>query len=113
MINKNHKTDVRRRVEEAVWPAITRENAAGSVNRLRITVVDKILKLTEELEKSYGNCQSCYGKGYATVHQGLHGAEDFGGDGFDETPTTKIRFCHCLRGTALKRVWGKTEGLPW
>lgn len=108
MINKTHKAEIRRRVEDIVYPAITRDNAAGGVNRLRFTVVDGILKLTEELEKAYGNCQFCYGKGYSTTHQGLHNFSEF-----SDVPTTKILFCDCHRGSALKKVWGKPEGVPW
>ena len=47
-------------------------------------------------------CYSCGGKGtYSQIH-GLHGAEDFGGDGFDTVPKIYKHLCTACNGTGLK-----------
>ena len=49
--------------------------------------------LTTKLDEF--KCKYCYGKRYYTVIFGFHGAEDFGGDGFDMAP--KIHHVACPR----------------
>lgn len=76
---------------------------------------DKILSaLTEaytrgkrDTEKAFGGCTKCYGKGYATQMAQLIGTEDFGGDGFTETPKVHINFCSCDRGKVLAALRSK------
>lgn len=49
-------------------------------------------------------CYSCQGKGFYTQIHGIHGAEDFGGDGFNTLPTTHEYPCSACAGTGLKKV---------
>lgn len=58
----------------------------------------------KELEKAYGNCRNCFGKGYATVQYGLEGHEDFGGDGFRTPAETHMKLCSCERGKQLGQL---------
>jgi hypothetical protein len=67
------------------------------------TLTDSTLR---EVEKAYGGCRKCYGKGYSTVleHYSGHGESDVGqGDVsvFGEMP--RMNFCSCERGKALKK----------
>lgn len=55
-----------------------------------------ILHLNRDHVKS---CYSCNGKGFYTQMTGLHGAEDFGGDGFDLPPNAKKFPCSACDGT--------------
>ena len=64
----------------------------------------------EEIEKAYGGCHKCYGKGYATVSDGTIGYEDFGGEGFKTPITTKMKFCTCERGKQLAELSKPQEG---
>lgn len=57
-------------------------------------------------EKAFGGCTNCFGKGYSTHMQNLVGAEDFGGDGFEEGPRIHITYCRCERGRQLKALFG-------
>lgn len=96
MINQNHKRDLKDRMRQVL----------GS-NRDKDDTVDLLAEIVEEVERSYGNCQACYGKGYSTVVKGTTGYPDFPGDkGFKDPPTTKVKFCDCGRGQALKKLWG-------
>lgn len=61
-------------------------------------------QLLENIEKAYGGCHKCYGKGYATVRDGTIGYSDFGGEGFKTPITTKMKFCSCERGTQLSAL---------
>lgn len=47
-------------------------------------------------------CYSCGGKGTYSQMHGVHGAEDFGGDGFDEKPSIHNYPCKACNGTGLK-----------
>jgi len=49
-------------------------------------------------------CYSCQGKGFYTQIHGIHGAEDFGGDGFNTLPTIHEYPCSACAGTGLKKV---------
>lgn len=56
-----------------------------------------------ELEKAYGNCQKCYGKGYSTVRYGLKTSADFEGEkDYIDPIKTNIHFCTCDRGKQLE-----------
>lgn len=59
-------------------------------------LVDTIIK---KVEKAYGACRKCYGKGYSTVQRGLRMAADFEGEEDWETkPRPHIVPCDCQRG---------------
>lgn len=70
--------------------------------------LDQIMALVEKelakTEKAYGGCHKCYGKGYATTADGIIGYDDFGGEGFKSTITTKMKFCTCDRGKQLAEL---------
>lgn len=57
-----------------------------------------------KVEKSYGGCHKCYGKGYSTQTLGLSGADDFANEGFDIKPYPQIIFCTCDRGKQLEEL---------
>lgn len=72
-------------------------------------LVDAIMQLIEAdrraIEKAYGGCRLCYGKGYATVIEyasGFDTDEDIGSPGgkvfFRQSP---MRYCKCGRGKQL------------
>lgn len=66
-----------------------------------------IKALLVEAEKAYGGCHNCYGKGYATVADGIIGYDDFGGEGFKTPITAKMKFCSCERGKQLEAALRK------
>lgn len=55
-------------------------------------------KATEQEEP---NCKTCWDKGYSTQWYGIHGLEDFGGDGFDISPSVHKKYCTCIKGQKL------------
>lgn len=61
-----------------------------------------------ELEKAYGGCHNCYGKGYATYRSAYssYGTDgDIGGfEGRYYQPYEKILFCKCDRGKQLEAI---------
>lgn len=52
----------------------------------------------QELEKAYGGCHKCYGKGYATVRRG----ETYRGSTHNKR--TDIKYCTCERGKQLSEL---------
>lgn len=55
-------------------------------------------------------CYSCAGKGtYSQIH-GVHGSEDFGGDGFDEKPKIHNYPCKSCNGTGFNHSKNPKEG---
>lgn len=61
-------------------------------------------------EKAFGGCRKCYGKGYATTHQGHR---SFDGSNYHESAkTTHIKYCSCDRGKQLEalNLKGGTDG---
>lgn len=63
-----------------------------------------ISSLIATRERAFGGCKECYGKGYSTQHHGIHGAEDFGGEGHDIETSVHMNFCSCDRGEQLKEL---------
>lgn len=65
------------------------------------STVDKILNLIQtsnkEIEKAYGSCHKCYGKGYATTI-------DYSSGGGMTTKNPVIRYCSCERGKQLEKL---------
>lgn len=64
-----------------------------------------LLSEIEKIDKAYGGCHNCWGKGYSTVKQFASGqGESLMGQGdvsiHYELPN--MRFCACERGKALK-----------
>ena len=59
----------------------------------------------EEIEKAYGGCRKCYGKGYATYRHGL----DYGA--YVTKPEVKIIPCTCDRGKQLAELLKDTDKL--
>lgn len=69
-------------------------------------LVDTIIK---KIEKAYGGCRICYGKGYSTVHRGLRMAADFEGEeDWETTPRPHAQACSCPRG----KDWLESRKLP-
>jgi len=67
--------------------------------------VHKLIQQEKEaVEKAYGGCKKCYGKGYATRRHGLTGSDDFGGEGFTDPAKTHMVFCSCDRGKQLESL---------
>ena len=61
-----------------------------------------------DASKAFGNCENCYGKGYATYRVGITQHADFYGDKTISFPMKMtMRFCRCDRGTQLKRLIDK------
>jgi hypothetical protein len=66
------------------------------------TAMIVIQKEMDKIEKAYGGCHKCYGKGYSTYRHGVSGSPDFEGDsGFEIAPSTHMVFCTCDRGKQL------------
>ena len=74
----------------------------------------QLLALIEQTKKSYGGCEKCYGKGYATVSSrwtandtdtdiGSPGGRYSGGKDFE------MKFCDCERGTQLGKLIEQRE----
>ena len=74
----------------------------------------QLLALIEQTKKSYGGCEKCYGKGYATVSSrwtaydtdtdiGSPGGMYSGGEDFE------MKFCDCERGTQLGKLIEQRE----
>lgn len=60
---------------------------------------------TNELEKAFGGCKKCYGKGYSTVRYGYKISADFEGQKDHIIPDkTNINYCSCDRGKQLEQV---------
>lgn len=58
-----------------------------------------------ELEKAYGGCHKCYGKGYSTYRHGTSVSADFEGEvGFVTPFETHMMFCSCDRGMQLEKL---------
>lgn len=62
----------------------------------------EIEKLISEVEKAFGGCRNCYGKGYATQESAIIGHPDFIGDKGFKKYEHKMIFCNCNRGKQLK-----------
>ena len=66
-----------------------------------------------EVEKAYGGCRNCYGKGYATVIEGTTWSDtdtdigSRGGSGKDTSQT--IKYCDCPRGKQLEQEIDKAR----
>ena len=56
----------------------------------------------KQLNNCVEKCYSCGGKGTYSQMHGVHGAEDFGGDGFDEKPSIHNYPCKACNGTGFK-----------
>jgi hypothetical protein len=70
----------------------------------QVAILD-ITKLLIELDKAYGGCHDCYGKGYSTNLHGITGSPDFIGDRvFEEPLKNNMVFCHCERGKQLEKI---------
>lgn len=76
--------------------------------QLQKDLIRKLIR-TEKLkvEKAYGGCRLCYGKGFSTYRYGTigHGEPDLGDTGvYGEPITTHMNFCSCDRGKQLKEL---------
>ena len=59
----------------------------------------------KEIEKAYGSCKKCYGKGYSTRIFDIIGSPDFIGDkGFKKEGQKEFKPCSCDRGKQFKQV---------
>lgn len=49
-------------------------------------------------------CKNCYGKGYASVMESVHGSGDFVGEqSFTTTPKVYRHYCTCRKGQRMKQ----------
>lgn len=77
-------------------------------------VAQEVTKATTELDKAYGGCHKCYGKGYSTVK-----AQDigYGTDGdigglqgpYKRDVPIQMKFCTCTRGKQLEALTTQQE----
>ena len=63
----------------------------------------------KQVEKAYGGCHDCYGKGYATVNDRWHGNDtdtDIGSPGgyVSGGNPNAMKFCKCDRGKQLEQL---------
>jgi len=59
--------------------------------------------MNRDMKLNEKKCKYCYGKRYYTVLYGVHGATDFGGDGFHDSPRIhKIACSKCNRNNRRK-----------
>lgn len=91
------ETMLRTHRDEGVWSSDVLEFCKSFITTL-------LHSERERVAKAFGGCTKCYGKGYATVMIGEQGFEDFGGEGYIELPTIKMRFCSCDRGKQLEKL---------
>lgn len=67
-----------------------------------------------QIEKAYGGCHNCYGKGYATVNDAWHGYDtdqDIGSPGgyVSGGDRNAMKFCSCDRGEQLRAQLARRE----
>ena len=60
-------------------------------------IIDLIQTSNKEIEKAYGSCHKCYGKGCATTI-------DYSSGGGMTTKNPVIRYCSCERGKQLEKL---------
>jgi len=63
------------------------------------------------IEKAYGNCRLCYGKGYATLDVRSTKVLSDGGVGndFQKCGDVVVNFCECDRGKQLSLLFRKAK----
>lgn len=67
--------------------------------------MSKVEQLVRKIEKAYGDCQKCFGKGYSTNRYGTTASPDFEGDKGSSSPLkTHMTFCDCDRGKQLSEL---------
>lgn len=64
---------------------------------------DLISRVTTELEKAYGGCHLCYGKGYATTWEGTETRNSHHPE-LAIAPHQQIKYCTCDRGKQLSEM---------
>lgn len=69
-------------------------NISGDIAYLAALIQSELQAQREELEKAYGGCHKCYGKGYASYLGKFRG-------GRMEWPDLSMKFCDCGRGKQL------------
>lgn len=74
-------------------------NAGSSLNlgEAKNAILNLIQTSNKEIEKAYGSCHKCYGKGYATTI-------DYSTGGRMTTINPIIRYCSCERGKQLEKL---------
>lgn len=91
------------------------KNLKRKKKKTRLPSVKKVLKgerrrvihqIQTEIEKAYGGCRKCYGKGYSTqkVQATMH--DDFGNEGVEGKTIDLIPYhpCSCDRGKQIERM---------
>lgn len=63
----------------------------------------------QRIEKAYGGCRKCYGKGYATTIDYQTASADFIGDKTSVQQNDIMRYCDCPRGEQLKQLIGRAK----
>lgn len=63
------------------------------------------LSRMEKLERAYGGCRKCYGKGYSTYRYGVKTSADMVGDKeYIDPIETHMNYCICDRGVQLQQL---------
>lgn len=76
---------------------------------------DHIAAERADVEKAYGGCHNCYGKGYASVNNRWSGNDtdtDIGSPGGHVSGgnPNAMKFCDCARGQKLKKRFTSQQG---
>lgn len=83
------------------------QRTVGRVKYAHKFVDQLIREAVRETEKAFGGCKKCYGKGYATVIEGMEVMNRH--YAYQSTPPHKqIKYCICERGEQLASL--KKEG---
>ena len=96
------------KIEQRIYEIIGEASMCWSETQKGIFDSTKAKELAEEIMTHIKypikeeKCYSCGGKGtYSQIH-GIHGAEDFGGDGYENKPSIHNYPCKACNGTGLK-----------
>ncbi len=73
------------------------------IDELKSFIRQLLSSQKSQIEKAFGGCKNCYGKGYATTIEYAQTCEDFGGEEIKRWQLSDIRFCNCERGKELKK----------
>lgn len=93
---------------DTIEAKVTLSNVGSKSIMLATDILDAVQGAADEMaKKAYGDCDSCYGKGYNSYLQpGNTASADFVGDKPITLSKPKLvyQLCKCARGRSLKQV---------